>query len=86
MAGSDVDHGKSGRPGAEDLGWSSTDRIFCGQAIGKSDDTVYGLYRTRRRGARFSWLSLKTKVGEGYYVRLGDNLFSRLKCNYCLEI
>jgi hypothetical protein len=47
MAGSDVDHDKSRRHGAEDLGWSSTDRILGGQAIRKSADAVYGLYRAR---------------------------------------
>jgi hypothetical protein len=47
MTGSDVDHDKSRRHGAEDLGWSSTDRILGGQAIRKSADAVYGLYRAR---------------------------------------
>jgi hypothetical protein len=44
MAGSDKDLGRSRRPGAEDRGWSSTDRILGGRTIGRSGDTVCDLY------------------------------------------
>jgi hypothetical protein len=43
MAGSDEDHGRSRRPGAEDRGWSNTGRVLGGWTIGKSGDAVYGL-------------------------------------------
>jgi hypothetical protein len=45
MAGSDEDHGRSRRPGAEDRGWSSTGRVLSGRTIGRSGDAVCGLYR-----------------------------------------
>jgi hypothetical protein len=45
MAGSDEDHGKRRRPGAEDRGWSSTDRVLGGRAIRRSDDVVCDLHR-----------------------------------------
>jgi hypothetical protein len=47
MAGSDEDHGRSRRPGAEDRGWSNTGRILGGWTIGKSGDAVYGLRRAQ---------------------------------------
>jgi hypothetical protein len=37
-----------------------TGRLLGGRTIERSGDTVYGLHR--ERGARVSWLSLKTKV------------------------
>jgi hypothetical protein len=46
MEDSDEDHDKSRRPGAEDRGWSSTDRIFSGRAIGRSGDAVCDLHHT----------------------------------------
>jgi hypothetical protein len=45
MVGSDEDYSRSRRPGAEDWGWSSTDRVLNGWAIGRSGDIVCGLYR-----------------------------------------
>jgi hypothetical protein len=48
MADSDEDLSRSRRPGAEDQGWSSTDRVLSGQMIGRSDDVVCGLYRAQR--------------------------------------
>jgi hypothetical protein len=45
MAGSDKDHGKSRRPGAEDRGWSTIGRILNGRTIERSVDTMCGLYR-----------------------------------------
>jgi hypothetical protein len=45
MAGSDEDHGRSRKPGAEDQGWSSTGRVLGGQTIVRSGNTVFGLYR-----------------------------------------
>jgi hypothetical protein len=60
MVSSDEDLGRSRRSGAEDWEWSSTSLILGGWTIRRSDDTVCGLHRAR--GARISWLSLKTKV------------------------
>jgi hypothetical protein len=45
MAGSDKDLGRSRRPGAEDRGWSSTDRVLDGQTIKRLSDAVCSLYR-----------------------------------------
>jgi hypothetical protein len=47
MAGSDDDHGRSTRPGAEDRGWTSTGWVLSGRSIGRSDDTVCGLHRAQ---------------------------------------
>jgi hypothetical protein len=44
MAGSDKDHGRSRRLGAEDRGWSSTCHVLGGWMIGRSGDAVCGLY------------------------------------------
>jgi hypothetical protein len=62
MACSDEDHGRSRRSSAEDRGWShKSDTWWPG-------DREVGWCRVRsasctwRRGARVSWLSLKTKV------------------------
>jgi hypothetical protein len=43
VAGSDEDHSRSRRPGAEDRGWSSTSRVLGG--IRRSSDSVCSLYR-----------------------------------------
>jgi hypothetical protein len=63
MTCDDEDHSRSRRPGAEDRGWS--------HKLGTrwSGDREVGWCHVRsapctwRRGARVSWLSLKTKVG-----------------------
>jgi hypothetical protein len=47
MAGSDEDHGRSRRPGAEDQGWSSTGQVLGGQTIERSGDTVCDLHRAQ---------------------------------------
>jgi hypothetical protein len=47
MAGSDEDHGRSRRPGAEDRGWSGTCRVLVGRTIKWSGDAVRGLHRAR---------------------------------------
>jgi hypothetical protein len=47
MADSDKDLGKSMRPSAENLSWSSTHRVLDGQMIRRSGDTVCGLYRAQ---------------------------------------
>jgi hypothetical protein len=44
MTDSDDDLGRSRRPDAEDRGWSSTGWVLGGRMIGRSDDSVYGLY------------------------------------------
>jgi hypothetical protein len=43
-ASSDEDHGRSGRPGVEDWGWSSIGRVLGGRAIGRSDDAMCDLH------------------------------------------
>jgi hypothetical protein len=62
MACSDEDHGKSRRPGAEDRGWShrSGTRWPGDREVGWG--RVRSALCTWKRGARVSWLSLKTKV------------------------
>jgi hypothetical protein len=45
--GSDEDRGRSGRPGVEGRGWSSTGRVLGGRAIERSGDTMCGLHRAR---------------------------------------
>jgi hypothetical protein len=47
MVGSDEDRGRSRRPGAEDRGWSSTDRVLDGQMIERLGNVVYGQHRTQ---------------------------------------
>jgi hypothetical protein len=47
MAGSDDDHDRSRRHGAVDRGWSSTGQVLGARTIGRSGDTVCGLYRTQ---------------------------------------
>jgi hypothetical protein len=62
MMCNDEDHGRSRRPGAEDQGWSHR------SGTRWSDDREVGWRRVRsvlctwRRGARVSWLGVKTKV------------------------
>jgi hypothetical protein len=46
MVSSDEDHSRSRRPGAED--WDSrTGRVLGGRTIGRSRDTVCGLYHAQ---------------------------------------
>jgi hypothetical protein len=45
MVVSDEDLGRSMRHGTEDRGWSSTGRVLSDRTIGRSGDTVCGLYR-----------------------------------------
>jgi hypothetical protein len=47
MEGSDEDHGRSRRPGAEDRGWSSIGRVLGCWAIRRSRDAVCDLHRAR---------------------------------------
>jgi hypothetical protein len=44
MSGSDKDRDRRRRLGAEDRGWSSTDRVLDGWAIERSGDVVCGLH------------------------------------------
>jgi hypothetical protein len=68
MASSDEDRGRSRRPGAEDRGWShrSGTRWPGGREV--RWHRVRSASRTRRLEAQVSWLSLKTKVVEGFPV------------------
>jgi hypothetical protein len=45
MTDSDEDRDKSMRPGAKDRGWSSISQVLSGRKIGRSGNTVCGLYR-----------------------------------------
>jgi hypothetical protein len=47
MTSSDEDIGKSRRPGAKDQRWSSIRRVLDGRTIGRSGDTIYGLYHAQ---------------------------------------
>jgi hypothetical protein len=47
MVDSNKDLGRSSRPGTEDQGWSSTDRILDGRTIGRSGDAMCGLHRAQ---------------------------------------
>jgi hypothetical protein len=47
MVGSDEDHVRSRRSGAEDQGWSSTGRVLSGQTIERSGEVVCGLHRVQ---------------------------------------
>jgi hypothetical protein len=62
MTCSDEDRGRSGRPGAEDQGWSHRlgTRGPDGREVGWR--RVRSAPGTWRLGVRVSWLSLKTKV------------------------
>jgi hypothetical protein len=44
MADSNEDLGRSRKPDVEDQRWSSTGRVLGGWTIGRSGDTVCGLY------------------------------------------
>jgi hypothetical protein len=68
MVCSDEDRGRSRRPGAEDRGWShrSGTRWPGGREV--KWRRVRSAPGTWRLGARVSWLSLKTKVVEGFPV------------------
>jgi hypothetical protein len=48
MTGSDENHGRSRRPGAEDRGWSNIGRVLCERTIGRSGDAVCGLHSIHR--------------------------------------
>jgi hypothetical protein len=47
MAGSDMDHGRSRRPRADDQGWSSIGRVLGGRTIERSSDAVCSLHRAQ---------------------------------------
>jgi hypothetical protein len=47
MAGSDKDHARSSRPGAEDQRLPGTDRLLGGWMIERSGDAVCGLHHAR---------------------------------------
>jgi hypothetical protein len=68
MVCSDEDRGRSRRPGAEDQGWShrSGTRWLGSREVGWR--RVRSAPDTWRPEARVSWLSLKTKVVEGFPV------------------
>jgi hypothetical protein len=68
MACSDEHRGTSRRPSAEDRGWShrSGTRVPGGREVGWR--RVRSAPGTWRPEARVSWLSLKTKVVEGFPV------------------
>jgi hypothetical protein len=68
MACSDEDSGSSNRPGAEDRGWShkSDTQWPGGREVGWR--RVRSTPGTWRLETRVSWLSLKTKVVEGFPV------------------
>jgi hypothetical protein len=68
IACSDEGRGRSRRPGAEDRGWShrSDTRWSGGREVGWH--RMRSARGTWRLGARISWLSLKTKVVEGFPV------------------
>jgi hypothetical protein len=70
MAYNNEDRGRSRRPGAKDQGWShrSGTRWPGDQEVGWR--RVWSAPCTWRRGARISWLSLKTKVGQ-FLIDLG---------------
>jgi hypothetical protein len=46
MAGSDEEHKRSRKPGAEDQGWPSTGRVLSGRMINRSGDAVCDLHHT----------------------------------------
>jgi hypothetical protein len=68
MTCSDEDRGRSRRPSVEDRGWShrSGTQWSGGREVGwRRVRSAPGMWRL---GARVSWLSLKTKVVEGFPV------------------
>jgi hypothetical protein len=62
MVGSNEDHGKSRRPGAQDRRWSSIGRVLGGRMIERSADVVCDLHRAQGDEERGFGLNLKTKV------------------------
>jgi hypothetical protein len=62
MACSDEDHGRSKRPGAEDRGWSHMSDTWWPGGREVEWRRVRSASFTWRRGARVSWLRLKTNV------------------------
>jgi hypothetical protein len=68
MACSDEDHDRSRRPGADDRGWSHRSGTSWpgGREVGWR--RVRSAPDTWRPEGRDSWLSLKTKVVEGFPV------------------
>ncbi len=47
VTGSDKDHDRSRRPGAEDRGWSDTGRVLGAQVVERSGGAVRGLHLAR---------------------------------------
>jgi hypothetical protein len=47
IAGSDEDHGRSRRPGAEDRGWLNIGRVLSNRTIKRSGDAVCSLYHAQ---------------------------------------
>jgi hypothetical protein len=68
MACSDEDRGRSRRPGAEDRGWSHRSGTRWPGDREVRWHRVWSAPGTWRLGVRVSWLSLKTKVVEGFSV------------------
>jgi hypothetical protein len=79
MAGSDEDHGRSRRPGAEDRGWSHR-TILGGRTIERSNDAVCSVNRawgdeecrflgwaSKPRVTVYQWFNFKT-TGSGFLV------------------
>jgi hypothetical protein len=48
MTGSDDDHGRNRRPGAEDRGWSRTGWVLGGRMVERLGDAMCDLHRARR--------------------------------------
>jgi hypothetical protein len=65
MMGSDEDHGRNRRPGAEDWGWSSTGRVLGGWTVEMSGDTVCGLHRAEGYEER-EFLDLASNQGRRF--------------------
>jgi hypothetical protein len=68
MTCSDEDRGRSRRPGAEDRGWSHRSGIRWPGSREVGWRRVRSAPDTWRLGMQVSWLSLKTKVVEGFPV------------------
>jgi hypothetical protein len=68
MTCSDEDRDRSRRPGAEDRGWSHTSDTRWPGAREVGRRCMRSAPGTWRLEARVSWLSLKTKVVEGFPV------------------
>jgi hypothetical protein len=62
MVGSDENHGKSRRLGAEEWGWSSTGWVLDGRTIRRSGDAVCGLHHAQGdKEHRFLSLASKSR-------------------------